>query len=104
MRQTMRDQNGNPRLAVFDSNGFWGGLALGGLIGAMAAGPHLGEWSFLTSMGTICGVAFATGLMGYAAIAVFAGSVAAGAAVSDDDMVDHGADDECRVGGLSFDD
>lgn len=99
----VRDGNGTSSLRLFESNRFWGGAALGGLIGAMAAGPHLNQWSFLASMGTILGCAAAVGLSGYWILALFAGPIAGGAGYRDDDELDD-SDDDGVVGGLSMDD
>lgn len=100
----MRDESGNPSLRTFENNGFWYGMSLGGLIGAVAAGPNLHAWPFLASMGTMVAFALGVGLLGYAGVAMFAGAAAGGAGEGSEDVADDNVYDDCRVGGLSADD
>lgn len=96
----MRFENSKPGLPTFENNGFWYGMALGALVGVLAAGPHFNEWSFLTCMGTILGSGIGAGIVGYFAIGIFCAEAAAGFGVgSDANDDDHGTVDGPGVEG-----
>lgn len=81
-RASIRDEHGRPNLRRLRNYGFRYGLALGGVVGVILAGPHFQEWPFFTSLGVILGCGIGAGVLGHLAIAMVYGSAASGFGVA----------------------
>jgi uncharacterized membrane protein YeaQ/YmgE (transglycosylase-associated protein family) len=79
----MESINTSPRdvsaiIKRYRSNGLFGGLFFGVLVGIVVAGPHFHEWSAERSMLTIIGSLIVGGLVGYLAGEIAIASLSSG--------------------------
>jgi hypothetical protein len=83
-------------IARYREIGLIGGLAFGGVVGVMVAGPNFREWSWLRSVVTIAGSVGIGGLLGY-----IAGEIAvAGLGAGPDGVIHDGSEHSPHTPGL----
>lgn len=76
----------------YKSIGLFTGLLMGGVAGAIVAGPHIHDWSALKSGATVLGCFVLGGFIGYGAAALALGSEASiGNAFGSDGSNDDGS-------------
>src|SRR5688572_10153353 len=78
VRAHMSDGVRQKVLSKYEGYGLIGGFTVGMLIGLMVGGPHLRDWPVWQSLLTVLGGGALGSLVGYLALSIITGSLAAG--------------------------